>query len=237
MRFDHFHGLNKAGRSLVSRRLGCHQIVMRVWPDGRSETIESDSIPLVEKVEVLGQVRGFYRRSIGLRQRYHLVGGRVLDEFLQLGCKNNHWHSGPHYGLALREQDGSAVEQSLWTDEKMEPPALYIEGLNPWARNLLLSTLAVHDRVRRTWSFGRVQEFSRYEVPALKAVEELEELVDPTDERRTGYRLKRYIFEDGRVFDECLQRVVCYGGDHYYLALSADGQVMRQSLWHNRSMY
>jgi hypothetical protein len=110
MRFDHFHGLNKAGRSLVSRRLGCHQIVMRVWPDGRSETIESDSIPLVEKVEVLGQVRGFYRRSIGLRQRYHLVGGRVLDEFLQLGCKNNHWHSGPHYGLALREQDGSAVE-------------------------------------------------------------------------------------------------------------------------------
>jgi hypothetical protein len=118
MRCDQYQGLNKRARKIVEGVLkGVTEIGHTIYPDGTKVEFTRDRVTASKKVEVVGYIRGSYKGRAGLRRRYTLHDGRVLEEFLQekIHC------GGPNYFIALRDTaTGEVVPESLWTEKEIK---------------------------------------------------------------------------------------------------------------------
>lgn len=239
-RFDHYHGLNEWALALINGTLPAREEVIRTWPDGRVEEYTIARIPALVKSEVVGHVHGVYKLFACTLKRYTLADGRVYTEVLQFG-KDDPWWGGPHYRMALTDEQGEILPESLWSEDVPPPPDSFYEGLTARARRFISSKTKVHELVRRVWEDGRVEEFERTETPALARSKIRSEILTD-DNKRTGHFLHSYTMTDGRVFDEFVQVVRCLGGDHYYLALKEKlgagrkKRVRKTSLWQNSAL-
>lgn len=233
-RFDHYHGLNDWAMTLINGTLPAREEVIRTWPDGRVEEFAVPRIAALVKTETVGYVRGVFKLFAGTLKRYTLADGRVYTEVLQHG-KDDEWHGGPHYCMALSDEKGDILPESLWPEDCPPYPDSFYEGLTARARRFIQGKTRVHELVRRTWADGRVEEFERTETPSLSRSKIRGEIIE--NDKRTGHFLHSYTMADGRVFDEFIQVVSCFGGDHFYLALKerlGDGRkkrVRKTSLW------
>jgi len=91
--------------------------VTRVYPDGRRETLESHPVfePSV-KMEQSGEFySGMFEDEYPLH-KYIFPDGRVYFERLQAVP----WSSGPVHFLALQDENGNWVSESLWAEEAIE---------------------------------------------------------------------------------------------------------------------
>ena len=121
MRCDQFVGLNEWARILVA---GCrkphfsgkYEEVEVVHPDGRSDVIE---VPVLEPC-VFREENGFYEGMF--EDKYPLYkytfrcgqhSGKVFYERVQA----DPWSSGPVVFLALQDENGNWIKESLWDEE------------------------------------------------------------------------------------------------------------------------
>lgn len=89
---------------------------VRVYPDGKEEkfgrTITKSS---VEMEPSGGHYFGMYGVEHPL-SKYTFPDGRVFYEAMQA----DPWSSGPVFFLALKDENGEWVKESLWSDEEIE---------------------------------------------------------------------------------------------------------------------
>jgi len=119
IRCDQFMGLNEWASNFVKGEpvLVCVEEVTRVYPDGRRETLEPH--PVYEssvKMEESGELySGMFEDEYPLH-KYTLPDGRVYFERLQAAP----WSSGPVHFLALQDESGNWIPESLWAEETIE---------------------------------------------------------------------------------------------------------------------
>jgi len=115
MRCDQYIGLNKWASEKVSRQMTVREIGARLLPGGKAVPFDrSISVP-VAKIEVIGKIAGAWNDHVANLHRYTLPDGRVYVEYIQA----DPWSSGPCYFIALKNQKGNVVSQSLWTEEEL----------------------------------------------------------------------------------------------------------------------
>lgn len=115
MRTDTLVGLNAWSKRLINRKLkGAREVGQIVFPDGKTVKFERE-VREVKLAEVVGYIRGRYRQYVAPRRRYTMHDGRVLTEVVQ----NIAHCGGPNYFVALVDEKGNFVPQSLWTEERM----------------------------------------------------------------------------------------------------------------------
>lgn len=109
-------GLNEWALNAVSGEtvLLCVEEVTRIYPDGRKEVLEPR--PVYEssvKKEKSGEFfYGMFDDEYPL-YKYTFPDGKVYFEKLQAAP----WSSGPVHFLALQDEDGKWVPESLWSAE------------------------------------------------------------------------------------------------------------------------
>lgn len=112
-RCDHLMGLTEAAAKMVE---GASILVVeegrRLYPDGREEPFRRELVESTVRVEETGES---YSGIGGPYPLYHYVlpDGRVLTEAIQA----EPWSSGPYFFLALQDESGAWVEESLWSKE------------------------------------------------------------------------------------------------------------------------
>jgi|AGTN01.1.fsa_nt_gi hypothetical protein len=118
MRCDQYQGLNKGARRLLNRVLkGATKSSTTTFADGRTVSTSNERVRACAKTEVIGYVRGFYKRHVGNRHRYTMHDGRVLEEFVE----HKPWCGGPNYFIALRDvATGLVVPASSWKPEELK---------------------------------------------------------------------------------------------------------------------
>lgn len=119
MRCDQFAGLNGWAREFVrgTSVLVCAEEVTRVYPDGRRETLQPQPVHEASiRTEDSGErYSGMFGDEYPLR-KYTLPDGRVYFERLQAAP----WSSGPVFFLALQDEKGTWVPESLWPQEEID---------------------------------------------------------------------------------------------------------------------
>ncbi len=119
MRCDQFAGLNPWATEFV---LGepvfvCTEEVVRVYPEGRRETMPPRQVfESSVKRELSGEdYEGMFGDAYEL-SRYVFSDGRIYYARLQAAP----WSSGPVFFLALQDEAGSWVAESLLSEEEIE---------------------------------------------------------------------------------------------------------------------
>ena len=115
MRSDQWIGLNAWATREVGRTRTAREVGVRVFRRGRIERFDRKVRVPFAKVEVISPVAGAWVDVVGHLHRYIMPNGKVYEEFLQA----DPWSSGPCYFIALKDQQGNPVPQSLWTDEEL----------------------------------------------------------------------------------------------------------------------
>jgi hypothetical protein len=112
-------GLSERARKIVASEpvFVCTEETTRVYSDGRRETLEPREVfePSV-KTEKSGR---FYQGMCGDKyslDKYTLPDGRVMFEAVQ----DEPWSSGPVFFLALQDENGKWIPESLWTEEEIQ---------------------------------------------------------------------------------------------------------------------
>lgn len=114
MRCDQYIGLNDWARRLVTRKEKVREFGVQVFAGGKRKKFSRwRRIPVARK-ESAGVIRGAYDSRFPLH-RYTLPGGVVLVEYVQASP----WSGGPCYFVALKDQQGRPVPESLWTDAEI----------------------------------------------------------------------------------------------------------------------
>lgn len=125
MRMDQFIGLNEWASRLVQgcgkpHFFGEHKTERVVLPDGTEGTVDT---PVLESCVLREENGDFYLGMFGdlyplLRYtfRHGDMTGRVLTEYVQAAP----WSSGPVFFLALKDEGGNPVPESLWNDEDIK---------------------------------------------------------------------------------------------------------------------
>lgn len=119
MRTDQYIGLNERAQELVRGTpvFLFSEEVTRVYPDGRREILPPREVQGSSvKVEDNGVIEGAWTDVVSTLHKHTLPDGRVLREEVQA----NPWSSGPCYFVALKDEAGNWVPESLWTDEEIE---------------------------------------------------------------------------------------------------------------------
>lgn len=70
----------------------------------------------VLKREVIGQIWGAWTDKVADLHRYHLGHGRYFDEYVQAAP----WSSGPCFFVALKNERGNVVTQSLYPQSQID---------------------------------------------------------------------------------------------------------------------
>ncbi len=117
MRCKQIYGLSKCAQNLVSgtQVLLYRRRETRVYPDGREEVVPEHDIygPDVQ-VETLEETfSGMFDGEEYPLHRYIFPDGRVLVESVQAAP----WSSGPCIFLALKNEKGEWVPESLWLED------------------------------------------------------------------------------------------------------------------------
>lgn len=119
IRMDQFMGLNEWASSFVKGEsvLVYTEEVTRVYPDGRRKTLEPRP---VQKSSVNPEASGeFYFGMFETEHtlyKYTFPDGRCYFERKQAAP----WSSGPVHFLALQDENGDWVSESLWAEEAIE---------------------------------------------------------------------------------------------------------------------
>ena len=115
IRMDQFMGLNDWACSFVQgeKVFAYTEQVTRVYPDGREERMP-DKLVYKSSVhsEPSGHYTGMFDQEHGLT-KYTFPDGKVYQEAVQA----DPWSSGPVFFLALKDENGNWVPESLWSDE------------------------------------------------------------------------------------------------------------------------
>ncbi|OHB21464.1 MAG: hypothetical protein A2939_02930 [Parcubacteria group bacterium RIFCSPLOWO2_01_FULL_48_18] len=116
IRCDQFMGLNKWALNFVKGEpvLVCTEEVTRVYPDGRRETLEPRPVheSSIKKEESGESYFGMFGDSYLLHE-HTFPDGRVYFEKVQA----EPWSSGPVFFLALQDENGDWVPESLWAEK------------------------------------------------------------------------------------------------------------------------
>jgi hypothetical protein len=119
MRSDQFMGLNEWASKFVQGVpiLVYTEEVVRVYPDGRRETQPPRPVheSSTKRVEDGKTYSGMFEDTYPLG-RYIFPNGQVYYEEVQA----QPWSAGPVFFLALRDEKGEWVPESLWPDEEIE---------------------------------------------------------------------------------------------------------------------
>lgn len=115
MRIDQFKGLNQWARRKVRRTRLVREVGKEIRAGGKE--VPFDRVRRVACVEkrLYSKVRARYTLFAGDLHRYTLANGTVLEEYVQAVMESG----GPCYFIALRDQHGQPVPQSLWTDREL----------------------------------------------------------------------------------------------------------------------
>lgn len=115
MRCDQYIGLNDWARRLVTGKQKVREQGVRTFASGKKKSFSRwRRIPLVRS-EHAGVIRGAYKPQVAKLHRYTLPDGQVLVEFVQA----TPWSGGPCYFIALKDKQGNALPESLWSDEEI----------------------------------------------------------------------------------------------------------------------
>jgi hypothetical protein len=111
-------GLNEWALNFVKGEpvLVCTEEGTRVYPDGRRETFARPVYePSVKKEESGRSYVGMFEDEYPL-YKYTFPDGQVYFEDLQAAP----WSSGPVHFLALRDESGNWIPESLWPEEAIK---------------------------------------------------------------------------------------------------------------------
>ena len=121
IRETQIQGLSAAARALVAgkRILLYGESIVRTFPDGRVEDLgEHDVFGSDVKKEKSGETfHGMFpEEETYPLYRYTFPDGHVFEEAVQA----EPWSSGPVIFLALKNENGEWVEESLWLQEEID---------------------------------------------------------------------------------------------------------------------
>jgi hypothetical protein len=113
-----FIGLNDRAKTLVTVEpiLNYTDFILRKFPDGKEENI---IVPVYKSPIEIRQGKEFYTDFSDCEvylDDYIFPDGKTYHEYVQ----NTIWSSGPVIFTAFKEDDGSIIEESLWTEQEME---------------------------------------------------------------------------------------------------------------------
>lgn len=113
-RSDQYIGLNDWACNLTSVMMDVIEAGTQTYYDGKVENFERKHQINAVKIEPSGDTFEGFEGPYYL-SRYTLPDGRVFTEFLQA----EPWSSGPMFFIALKDEEGNVVPESLWTDEEI----------------------------------------------------------------------------------------------------------------------
>lgn len=103
-------------------------------------------------------------------------------------------------------------------------------GLNGWASRLVSKKQKVHEIGVRIMANGKRKRFNRWFRTPLARRVKIGEVPGAFDD--IACILNRYIFPDGRIYDEYVQAAPWSSGPCYFLALKdKHGRTIEESLW------
>lgn len=115
MRMSQYRGLNAWSSKLVSRKQKVREHGVQVFANGKRKNFSRwRRVPLVRK-EDAGLIRGMGGEAFAKLHRYTLADGRKLSEFIQAEI----WSGGPVYFIALKDESGKPIAESLWSEEEL----------------------------------------------------------------------------------------------------------------------
>lgn len=119
MRTDQFMGLTEVAEKIVAGEqvFLYAEDVRRTYPDSHEETLPTREVygSNVRHEDSGQRFTGMFDNEYTLT-RYVFPDGRVLTEAVQA----DPWSSGPCFFLALKDETGAWVKESLWTEEEIE---------------------------------------------------------------------------------------------------------------------
>lgn len=120
IRMDQYRGLNHWAARLASeseRTFAYLKRETRFYPDGRVERVPDILVyQSAVRIEPSGRYyRGMFGDQYALN-KYTLPDGTVYYE----GVQAEPWSSGPVFFLALKDEKGNWVPESLWSEEEIE---------------------------------------------------------------------------------------------------------------------
>lgn len=118
IRMDQHMGLNAWASQLVRGEpvFSCTERVIRTFPDGRKEEFTRDVHESSVRKEESGRTySGMFETEYPL-SKYTFLDGRVYQEWVQAAP----WSSGPVFFLALCDEEGNVVPESLWADWELD---------------------------------------------------------------------------------------------------------------------
>ena len=119
IREDQFPGLNKWAEAFVAgeQKLAYIAKLKKIYPDGREEQAPDQEIyaSTIKKEEDGRYYTGMFGTEYALHQ-YIFPDGKVYKEYVQ----EEPWSSGPCFFLALKDEEGRSVAESLWTEDEVD---------------------------------------------------------------------------------------------------------------------
>jgi len=116
MRCDQFMGLNSWASKLVNQTKTVKEVGERIADDGAIEPFSRVvQIPVVKTEECGASFFGMFDEEYSL-VKHILPDGRVFSEYVQA----EPWSSGPCFFLALKDEKGEPVPESLWSQDEID---------------------------------------------------------------------------------------------------------------------
>jgi hypothetical protein len=117
MRMDQHFGLNPwASNFVLGEQIPVTEKTTRIYPDGtKEEFVKEVDISKVKKEPSGGLYVGMFEDEFPL-YRYTFPDERTFFEAVQ----SDQWSSGPCFFLALKDENGEWVKESLWDEEEIE---------------------------------------------------------------------------------------------------------------------
>ncbi len=117
MRCTQFIGLNPWAENFLreNRKLIHTRKVVNVLPDGTEESQPDEAVREIPKRPTGNKWIGMFDDGGDLHE-YTLLDGKKVTEYVQASP----WSSGPCIFLALRDETGSPVPESLWDDKEID---------------------------------------------------------------------------------------------------------------------
>lgn len=117
IRMDQHMGLNEWAMNFVKGEevLAYTEQGTRLYPDGREEEFGRRFMKSSVKSEPSGSTYSGMFEDIYRLSKYTFPDGRVFYDAVQ----SDEWSSGPCFFLALKDNNGEWVKESLWSDEEI----------------------------------------------------------------------------------------------------------------------
>jgi hypothetical protein len=117
MRTDQLYGLNAWAREIVHATQVVSEIGVRKYPNETIEAFVREVTVPIAAVTKISEIECAFAPGTAIADlnRYELPDGRVFEEYIQ----SQPWSGGPCYYIALKDETGQPVSQSLWTKKQM----------------------------------------------------------------------------------------------------------------------